>query len=101
MHKRNMAVAAFLISIVMGMVAPLAAAWSAEDAPRISKEEVRTLLGNPGVIILDARTGSSWSLSVRKIKGAVRVDPADVNSWAGGLPKDKKIVVYCSRTSSP
>ncbi len=73
-----------------------AAARAAEEAPRISREEVRPLIGDPGVMILDARTGWGWKESDKKIKGAVRVDPADVGSWAGSLPKGKLIVVYCS-----
>ena len=67
-----------------------------EDAPRISKEEVKALLGDPGIIILDARTRSSWNNSDKKIKGAVRVDPDNIDSWAGSIPKSKKIIVYCS-----
>ncbi len=68
----------------------------AGDAPRITKEQVKNLIGAPDVIILDARTGAAWADSKSKIKGAVRVDPADVTSWAGGLPKEAKIIVYCS-----
>jgi rhodanese-related sulfurtransferase len=84
-----------LIMVMIGL--PFATACrAAKDAPRITKEEVKALLGDPGVIILDARTGSSWSKSDKKIKGAVRVDPDDVASWAGSIPRDKKIVVYCS-----
>jgi rhodanese-related sulfurtransferase len=84
-----------LIMVMIGMLLS-AAVQAAEDAPRITKEEVKALLGDPGVIILDARTGSSWNSSDKKIKGAVRVDPDNVASWAGSIPRDKKIVVYCS-----
>lgn len=68
----------------------------AAEAQRITKEELKLLLGNPGVLILDARTGESWANSSMKIKGAVRVDPSTISSWAATLPKDKKIIVYCS-----
>ncbi len=85
-----------LLFAVLSVIPFAGVSCAAEDAPRISKEEAKALLGNPGVIILDARTGGSWSMSDKKIKGAVRVDPADVGSWAGSLPKGKKIVVYCS-----
>ncbi len=81
----------------------LATAWTfsalsfaAEDAPRIAKEEVKALLNDPNVAILDARIGSDWKKSDKKIKGAVRVDPLDVGAWAGSYPKDKKIIVYCA-----
>jgi len=81
----------------------LAIAWifsaisiAAEDAPRITKEEVVTLLDDPKVAILDARALSDWKKSDKKIKGAVRVDPHDVGTWAGNYSKEKKIIVYCA-----
>jgi rhodanese-related sulfurtransferase len=95
MKWKNAFHAVMLITVMIGMSLSTAV-QAAEDAPRIAKEEVKALLGDPGVIILDARAGSSWSSSDKKIKGAVRVDPDNVASWAGSIPKDKKIVVYCS-----
>jgi rhodanese-related sulfurtransferase len=95
MKWRNAVYAGVLVMATIGM--PLSpAAWAEEDAPRIMKEEVKALLGNPGVVILDARTGASWESSDKKIKGAVRVDPDNIASWAGSIAKDKKIIVYCS-----
>ncbi len=73
-----------------------AISYAAEDAPRITKEEVKTLLNDPKVAILDARILSDWKKSDKKIKGAARVDPHDVGAWAGKYSKDKKIIVYCS-----
>lgn len=69
---------------------------AAEDAPRITKEEAKTLLSDPKVVILDVRILSDWKKSDKKIKGAVRVDPHDVGAWAGNYSKEKKIIVYCS-----
>lgn len=84
-------------------LALMATAWifsspsfAEEDIPRITKEEVKTLLNDPGVAILDARITQDWKNSDRKIKGAVRVEPLDVGTWAGNYPKDKKIIVYCA-----
>ncbi len=95
MRWKNVIRAGMLIMAIIG-VSFSAAVWASDDAPRITKEELKALLDNPGVIILDARVGMSWSKSDKKIKGAVRVDPGDVGSWAGSIPKSKKIVVYCS-----
>jgi len=69
---------------------------AAGNAPRITKEEVQSLLNDPQVAILDARSLPDWKKSDKKIKGAVRVDPHDVGAWAGNYSKDKKIIVYCS-----
>jgi rhodanese-related sulfurtransferase len=83
-----------LFQVIVSVV--FAATGCMADAPRITKEEVKTLLGDPGVIILDARTGGSWADSASKIMGAIRVDPSDVDAWAGTIPRDKKIIIYCS-----
>lgn len=70
--------------------------WSAEDrTPRISKEELRAMMGRPEVMIIDARIGSSWRASNQKIKGAVREDPDIPGTWFGKYPQDKVLIFYC------
>jgi len=66
------------------------------DIPRITKEELRALIDNPNVIIVDVRTNAGWSESKLKIKGAVREDPTKVKSWIEKYPLDKTFVFYCS-----
>ncbi len=69
----------------------------ADEVHRITKEELRLHLNDPGTIIIDVRVESSWRTSGEKIKGAVREDPLkDEKSWADKYPKDKNIVLYCS-----
>jgi hypothetical protein len=68
----------------------------AKDVPRISKDELKTKLGSPDVILLDVRAQNDWEMSDEKITGAVRMDPQTVDAWAGTLPKDKDIVLYCA-----
>ncbi len=64
---------------------------------RITKEELKALLGNPGVIILDVRVIEDWKRSGSKIKGAFREDPEqDSRTWASKYPKDKTLVFYCA-----
>jgi rhodanese-related sulfurtransferase len=94
MKTRRSAVDA-LFWIVISLLS-FSAACSAAEAPRISKEELKALLGHRDVVVLDARTEAAWKGSDKKIKDAVRVDPWNIDLWAGGIPKDKKIVVYCS-----
>ena len=95
MMKRTAVYAGMLIMAMIGLLSA-SAGWANDAAPRVTREEVKTLLGNPNILILDARTGSSWSGSDQKIKGAVRVDPDDVLSWVNRVPREKKIIVYCS-----
>lgn len=67
------------------------------EAPRVSKEELKGMMGSPGLVIIDVRAGSDWTKSKEKIQGAVREDPGKkTSSWAKKYPKDKKIVLYCA-----
>lgn len=68
----------------------------ANEVPRISKEELRAMLDNPDLIIVDVRTSASWEKSKVKIQGAVREDPNDTKSWAEKYSKDKTLVLYCA-----
>jgi rhodanese-related sulfurtransferase len=47
-------------------------------------------------MLIDVRTAGDWEKTGEKITGAVRMDPQTVDSWAGTLPKDKEIVLYCA-----
>lgn len=71
-------------------------ALSADGVPRMDKDELKALLDNPDVVILDARTSSDWNQSETKIKGANRLDQSNAESIETMYPKDKTIVVYCS-----
>ncbi len=84
------------------LVACLILSWifviavSAEDVPRIAKEELKTKLGDPSLVVIDVRANADWAGSSLKIKGAIREDPRKVNSWMDKYPKDKTLVFYCS-----
>jgi len=71
-------------------------ALGVEDAPRMDKDELKALLDNPDVVILDARTSSDWNKSESKIKGAHRLEQSNAGSVETMYPKGKTIVVYCS-----
>jgi len=64
------------------------------DIPRITKEELKSMLGNPDAVIVDVRGAKQWEASGRKIKGAVWEDPKNVESWADKYPKGKIFVFY-------
>ena len=66
------------------------------DVPRMTKEELKGLLSDPGLIIVDVRLGRDWTGSDLKIKGAVREDPQNIESWANKYSKDKTLVLYCA-----
>ncbi len=65
--------------------------------PRMTKEELKPLLGNPDVVVLDVRLPGEWKRASLKIQGAMREDPEkDYKAWASKYPKDKTLVFYCS-----
>ena len=96
MNERRISVvlAGLLISAFLGCVA----GWSSEDkTPRMTKEELRLLMGDQGVVVVDVRVLEEWKKSDRKIQGANHEDPEkDVTKWADKYPRDKTLVFYCS-----
>ena len=83
-----------LLALAVILTGTAAAPAAAADAPRITKEEARALLGAPNVVFVDARTESAWSKSDRKIKGAVRIDKWDLQMWASSYPDDTTFIIY-------
>ena len=69
---------------------------SAQDVPRITKEELKAMLEDPDLIIIDLRREGHWNSSESMIKGAVREDPGNLKSWADKYEKDKTYVLYCA-----
>jgi rhodanese-related sulfurtransferase len=69
---------------------------SAKDIPRIATDELKKLLDNPEVTILDVRTNRDWEKSDLKIKGARWEDPQMVASWANKYSPEKTLVLYCA-----
>jgi hypothetical protein len=64
------------------------------DVPRITKENLKPILGNPNVIIFDVRLLDQWKEAELKIPGATYEDPNEVDSWLENYPKDKTLVFY-------
>jgi Rhodanese-like domain len=68
----------------------------AGDVPRMTKEELKSLMDNAQVFIIDVRTDSDWNGSTSKIKGALREKPRAAESWADKYDKSKTYVLYCA-----
>jgi hypothetical protein len=66
------------------------------EVPRVTKEQLREMLGKEDVVIIDARPVEQWKYSDQIIPGTVHEDPLSIQSWAGKYDKNKKIVVYCA-----
>lgn len=53
-----------------------------------------------GKLILDVRRSSDLAASTEQLAGARWQDPEKLADWAGTLPADKDIVIYCVRGGS-
>ena len=92
MKKRKLALV--LLTALPGLL--LTAELFAAKVPKMSKEELKSFLGNPDVLVIDVRTGADWAASEFKIKGALREDASKVSNWIDKYPRDKTIVFYCA-----
>ena len=93
MRKRILVLA---IVMVFAAAAVFASSAAAQDVKRMTIEELKGMLGNPDLVIIDARRDGDWKLSKVKIKGAVREDLEKVDTWMNKYPKDKTLVFYCA-----
>jgi len=88
--------ATLVVTLCLTVVGISALAALAQEAPRITKEELKEMLGNPDVIIIDLRLGRDWENSELRIEGALKEDPGNLNSWLSKFPKEKTLVLYCA-----
>ena len=94
--KRVVLCIAFLSLAVVSTVFVGGVACAQQDVPKMTKEDLKPLIGNPDVIIIDVRSKPDWEGDDLIVKGAVREDPTQVASWMDKYPKDKTLVFYCS-----
>ncbi len=88
----------YALMVILGfMVSPAIIHAADMSALRITMEELKAKMDKgEDVLILDVRTGGSYSGSTVKIKGAMRFAPNDVEVWSKNLPKNKEIITYCT-----
>ena len=84
------------VLLALASMALFAKAAVAEEVSRMPKEELRAMLGNPDVVIIDVRVGKDWKDSQSKIKGAIREKPKKAKLWADKYDKGKTYVLYCA-----
>jgi rhodanese-related sulfurtransferase len=93
---RGVTVQMAVLVVGVAVAVLLAAGIAVAGTPTITHEELKAKLGDPDLIIVDVRRAGHWEASDRKIAGAVREDPKDVEGWAGKYAKDKTLVLYCA-----
>ena len=74
----------------------LVPALAASDVALMTTEELKGMIDDENILVLDVRAGKDWKSSEFKIKGAVRADPGKLSAWGKTHDKEKKLVLYCA-----
>ncbi len=69
---------------------------SVQQAPLITKEQLKAMLDDPNVAVIDLRITRDWNAAETKIPGAAHEDPDNLQKWAKKYPRDKTLVLYCA-----
>ena len=99
--KRFVVIGIFAIVVTMGVACsksvPMAEYRKYQndaDVPRISVQDAKKEVEAGTAVIVDARGDAAYK--VEHITGSLNVGPASTDEQFSALPKDKKIIVYCS-----
>jgi rhodanese-related sulfurtransferase len=82
----------FLIFLVL----TISSSVLSNEVKLIDKDELKAMLGNPDLVILDVRAGKDWSSSEFKIKDAVRLTGDNMEAVMQKYSKDRTLVFYCA-----
>lgn len=85
-----------VFSLACAASAVAGAAFVGDKVPRMEATELLAKIDSPDIVIIDVRRGADWEGSEMMIKNAVRKAYNDVDGWAGDVPKDKTLVLYCA-----
>ena len=66
----------------------------ADGAPRVTADELDTMMKNGQAIIIDVRNQASYDMG--HIPGAKLIPAGEILNHINELPRDKMIVTYCS-----
>lgn len=95
MKRTALVFVGLLMMLALMRVAPVSAAAADDNAPLITKEELKAKLDEPAITVIDVRYSPNWKTSGQKIAKAVREDPTEIGSWVGKYQKDRTLVFYC------
>jgi len=85
---------AILGSLIFVFAASSSLSVSASGISIISINQLKLILGNPEIAVIDVRGSKDWQSSNVKIKGAIRGSPKNFESWANDFSKDKVLILY-------
>ena len=94
---RNTTLTVLTVIVVAGLflLAPFSMAIG-KGVSLITKEELKPILNDEDLVIIDVRSGRDWQSSEFKIPGAVRGDPKIFSDWEMDYSKNQTLVLYCA-----
>lgn len=95
MRKRHPIPYVLLLALALVLMS-MGVSPAGTDVPLMTTDELKAMLEDPDILILDVRRGKDWTSSEFKIKGATYAKPEAYDTWANTYPKTKKIVLYCA-----
>ncbi len=67
------------------------------EPSRVTIEQVQQWIADGGpFVILDSRSEGAWEADDTRAVGAIRVPPDDVESRLSEIPRNQRILVYCT-----
>ncbi len=96
MNLQRIAVIVSLIVVGLGIGLSAEALLTVDTVPRIGLQELKRRMGSPNLVIIDVRTRQDCEESTAKIKGSIREDSVDVDSWMARYPATQTLVFYCA-----
>lgn len=91
--KKALLSVSILPLLIVGLIVSFA---SSNDVPMMTKDQLKTMLGNPDLVVLDVRSDREYFSSDSKIKGAARIVVNCSGGIVGLYPKGKTFVFYCA-----
>ncbi len=82
------------ISIVLALAISAVPGCAQTSPQRITAGELNTILVDRQAVVVDVRETRDWDRSDQKIKGAVRIDPANLDPEKLPIAKNAMIILY-------
>jgi len=93
--RRLMVWGVFCLTLLLGVSGcTMISEKSSQTIQQMSKEELKSRLQDPSLVILDVRRPQDWKKSGKKIKGAVQENPYKFENWYARYPKAKTLLFY-------
>jgi hypothetical protein len=83
-----------VLLICLFLFPPHVVAETEDNSLFITRDELKAVLGNADMTLIDLRFGRDWTDATLKIKGAIHEDPMKPGQWIDKYAKDRLLVFY-------